>query len=87
MAKEGSIPRIPPPDEVRPGEKERVQPYLDPYTYRVISRLVGVRGLDQQEVVRQLLREWIHEHRAELDEMGIQPPKVRDNGIVVNHEE
>jgi hypothetical protein len=81
------VTRIPRPDEVSATDKERVQPWLEPYTHHVIQLLVGTKGLDQQEVVRTMLRDWIREHKAELDTMGIQPPKVRDSGIILNHEE
>ena len=88
MAHDGGITRIPRPKEVTPKDKGRVQPWLDPYTLRVIQLLAGgPKGLDQQEVIRTIIRDWMREHRAELDEMGIQPPKVRDAGIILNHED
>src|SRR5687768_11944748 len=87
MTNDGGVIRIHRPDEVSAKQTERIQPVLDAYTYRVVQRLVGPMGLNKEEVVRTMLRDWIREHKAQLDDMGIQPPKVRDHGIILNHEE
>ena len=81
------IPRIPPRDEVPAKQNKRVQPHLEAYSAHVVHLLIGTKGLDENEVVRSIVREWIQEHRAELDEKGIQPPAIRDNGIIIAPEE
>lgn len=73
---------IRPPEEIDE-KKKKIQATVEAYTYRVIQLLIGSKGMDEPDVIRHILREWIQEHRTQLDEMGVQPPKVRDAGMIV----
>jgi hypothetical protein len=51
----------------------KVHPNLDAYTHWVLENLVGIKGRTISDVTYFILRDWIQNHREELDHLGLAP--------------
>jgi hypothetical protein len=61
----------------------RVNGWVDSYTNWVIKQLVGTRGRNRTDVVSTIIREWMNDHREELEAMGVGPPRIRAGRVQI----
>jgi hypothetical protein len=53
----------------------KVHPNLDAYTHWVLDNLVGIKGRTISDVAYFILRDWIQDHRDELQHLGLSPKR------------
>lgn len=56
-------------------ETFKVHPNLDAYTHWVLDNLVGIKGRTISDVAYFILRDWIQDHRDELEHLGLGPKR------------
>ena len=61
----------------------KAQAMVSAYYGWVIRNLVHTWGKGESEVVRTIIDRWMVDHREELRELGLWPPKIRAGDAVV----
>lgn len=73
------------PDQDRNANlKEKVSVTVDAYTFWVLSKLVGVKGLTPAGVAYFILKDWIQDHIEELEHLGI-TVQVAEGRLTLRH--
>ncbi len=63
-------------------ESFKVQAQVDTYTHWVLDHLVGLRGRSVSDVAYFIIRDWIQDHREELESLGISA-QIADGRLVL----
>jgi hypothetical protein len=66
---------------IRGGHK--AQASVDSYTNWVIDSLIGYKGRNRNDVVSTIIREWLNDHRVELEAVGIPLPRIRTGEVAI----
>ena len=52
------------------------------YPAYVVDRLVGVTGRTREEVLEQMVQEWVSNNKKRLSEMGINAERAKELGYI-----